>query len=229
VSGVVIYRVLGAIILCAIGVQRYHTLASPVEVRQYHARIRDSVAEVPRQINGWIGRDVPVPVQAITLLQPNLIVSKRYLSVESGLSVGFLLVHCSDAHDMAGHFPLRCYPADGWKVVDQRQRDWQVGSRLITGMEYRFSQAGEIGSPARTITVANFLLRPGGHIVRNMDQMLELIDGAGGQASGAAQVQVCFDTDVADAVRDRAVQSLVGGFEPVLAAILTDATKERAN
>src|SRR6478736_6072067 len=104
------YRICTALMLAAIGAHRLAVVHRPAEVAAHHRHIREVAASSsPRQFNGWIGEDVRVPSQAMSVLDPNVIISRRYVNVESGLSAGFLLVHCADAHDMAGHFPLRCY------------------------------------------------------------------------------------------------------------------------
>lgn len=221
-----LWRYSAVVVLCAMAAQRYHSLSRPINVEKYHASIRDSATMVPNRIEGWIGHEVSVPVQATTLLQPNLIISKRYLNVETGTTAGFLLVHCSDAHDMAGHFPLRCYPAQGWKLLDAKPHDWKVGDLVFTGMEYKFTRSAEIGAGAdQTIIVSNFLMRPGGQILRNMDEMMAGVRGAGGQAEGAAQVQVYFDGSTPDEARQNAVKVLLAGYRPVINAILADPSK----
>ena len=218
-----IYRVTAAGLLCLAGGYRYHTMKKPADVTDYQAAIRASVARVPSQFEGWIGEDCPVPVQATMLLQPDVMISKLYRNVETGRSVNFLLVHCADAHDMAGHFPKRCYPASNWHLDAQQSRDWRAGDLVVPGTEYNFSLPAAVGSlrGGRSITVANFLLRPGGHVLRDMDEMLALIRGAGGEALGAAQVQVVFEgSGWSQAERDRTVQAFIGGYRPVIDAIL---------
>src|SRR5213080_4692399 len=90
-------------LLVVIGAHRLATFQRPAGVERYHERVRQAVAQVPRLIGAWVGEEVPVPTQALSVLSPNAIVSRRYTSVEDGRSAGLLLVHCSDAHDMAGH------------------------------------------------------------------------------------------------------------------------------
>ncbi len=200
-------------------------MESPADVAATMAAIRASVEKVPNRIDGWVGKDIPPSIQATTLLKPNVIISRQYINVDTGMPIGFLLVHCSDAHDMAGHFPLRCYPAQDWKVISSEAKDWVASDMSVPGMEYKFTKDATIGGKGEaSITVANFLLRPG-HIVRDMDAMVSLIRGAGGQAQGAAQVQVCFYGEVPPEFRDRTVKSFITAYEPVIRAILADPTK----
>ena len=220
----VVYRSLAVALLGCIAAHRYATVRRPPDVHNYHERIRSAHAAVPSHIGAWVGTDAPVPAQAVRVLAPNLLVSRRYTNVENGEGAGFLLVHCDDAHDMAGHFPLRCYPAAGWELMASRAREWQVGNLRVTGYEYEFthdSLDGGRGGP-RSMTVASTLLRPGGRVFPDMASMTRSVIGAGGQSSGAAQVQVYFDRPLSQDQRDAAVVSLLEGHRPVLDAILAD-------
>lgn len=172
----------------------------------------------------WIGQDIKVPAQALTVLQPNVAISRLYVNIQDGSRAGLLFIHCTDAHHMVGHFPLRCYPADGWNLDASSQRDWQVGTLHLTGMEYEFSRP-EVGNPfgdSEHLVVDNVLLRPNGQILRDMNSMSDSIVGAEGQATGAGQIQIYFTPDVPVADRDAAVQTLVTGCRPVIDAILSD-------
>jgi hypothetical protein len=209
-------------LLALIGAQRLMTTRRAPGVERYHQRVRAAAAAAPRRIGGWVGEDVSVPVQAMTLLDPNAIISRRYTNVENGSSAAVLIVHCADAHDMAGHFPLRCYPAQGWVCGKSWPRDWPTGNLIITGTEYEFKRSQGAGQSAseQALVVANCLLRPGGNIFRDMDTMTASIVGAGGQALGAGQIQICFDVSVPEDQREHAIRELMEGFRPVLDAIL---------
>jgi hypothetical protein len=218
------YRLLALLVLTAIGAQRLVVMHKPAEVKLYQQHIREAAAAVPTQIDGWIGRDTRLPTQALNLLTPNAYVSREYTNVETGMRANVLLVHCSDAHDMAGHFPLRCYPADGWTCSSATARDWNIGNFNMTGMEYEFYKSETVGQSKaeESIVVANCLLRPG-QVLRDMDAMTATIVGAGGQSSGAGQIYVLFDASVPQAERAKAIKTLVGGYRPVIDAILAPA------
>jgi hypothetical protein len=217
-----VYRVLALLILAAIGIQRAVAMHRPASMVRYHEKIRAVADLVPKHIGAWVGQDVPVAVQATTLLRPNVMISRRYVNIENGLTAGFLLVHCSDAHAMAGHFPLRCYPARGWDVRSAVARDWMVDGLAITGMEYTFSLPDErMGArEPRLVVVANCLLRPGGKVLRDMDAMVSSVIGAGGQSSGAGQLQIYFDAGVSQEDRDAAIVTLVSGYAETIRTIL---------
>jgi hypothetical protein len=220
-----VYRTLAAVVLAGIAAHRYAAVRTPADVGEYHRRVREAGGAVPAHIGGWVGSDTAVPAQAVRLLDPNLLVSRHYVNVEDGRSAGFLLVHCADAHDMAGHFPPRCYPAAGWTLRARRPREWTVGGLRVAGFEYDFSK--DSLEEHRGITVASTLLRPGGQVFPDMAAMTRSILGAGGQSSGAGQLQVYFDDDrLSQDQRDAAVVALLGGYRPVIDAILGDVRPE---
>jgi hypothetical protein len=222
------YRLLAVLILGVIAAHKYATIRKPAGVPEYHQRIRESARSVPSRIDSWVGRDIPIPPQAIKVLDPNLMISRRFLNVETGVSAGFMFVHCSDAHDMAGHFPLRCFPARGWDVRSSSQRQWALDGLTVVGMEYEFvaGRPSNDGKPPPTMIVANCLMRPG-KIFRDMDVMTQSIIGAGGQAIGAAQLQVSFDASVSREQRDAAVVTLMTGHRPVIDAVLAGAAPKQ--
>jgi hypothetical protein len=221
-----IYKLVAAAILIAVGLQRSFVTARPPNIEKYQAHIRDVAAAAPADFGAWVGTDAPVSIQALTLLKPNVMISRSYLNIETGEHAGLLLVHCADAHAMAGHFPLRCYPARGWKVRSSLPRDWKVGVRSLTGTEYEFTMdADQPGEKAQAIVVANCLMRPGGQVFRDMTGLSRSILGSGGEAMGSGQIQVYFDASVPRAERDKAIVAILGGYEPVIDAILATPDK----
>ncbi len=222
-SSISIYRLIAAVMLAGMGVHRLATLRTHHGSEQYQARVREAAAAVPRQIGGWVGQDMPVGERSQNLLKPNVILSRNYLNVENGASAGLLLVHCSDSHHMAGHWPMRCYPAQGWKLTSDRPRDWTVGRLTLTGTEYQFAM--DVPGRTRSISVINCLLLPGGRIVRDMQGMARAIAGGGGQATPAGQIQIFFEGDVPREKRDEAARTLIEGYMGVIEAILAPAEK----
>jgi len=66
-------------------------------------------------------------------------------------------------------------------------------------------------------------MRPGGQVLKDMDSLSDSIIGVTGQASGAGQVQVCFfDSSLSDEQEQAIAQALVGGYKPVIDAILAN-------
>ena len=222
-------RTIAAVMLAAMAVHHHLTVRMPAGVEEYDQRVRESVALVPDHIGPWVASDETVPAQAVNTLRPNLIISRRYVNLETGVSVGLLLVHCADAHHMVGHYPLRCYPLRGWELQSSEPRDWTAGDRTITGMEYHFKMTSADsgrgpGSPEESLTVANCLLRPG-MVLRDMDGLSKSIVGAAGPSLGAGQIQVYCESSLPQAQLDAAVKALVEGYRPVLDAILSNPVK----
>lgn len=214
-----VYRLLGVVMLAAIGAQRYASEHRSPDVTRYQERIRTAADHVPNRIGSWVGQDAPVPAQALSVLKPNVMLSRQYVNVENGLTANVLLVHCSDAHHMVGHFPLRCYPARGWEAGSSEARDWNIGNIRLTGMQYLFTR--EIrGGGEQSLVVANCLLRPGGRVLRTMQELSGTLAGGGDTSSGAGQIQVIFPTSVPAAQREEAIATLLEGYRPVLEAIL---------
>jgi hypothetical protein len=217
------YRWLALALVAGMATYRYAALRKPPGIEAYHERVRAAAALVPRQIGGWVGQDAPVPPRAMAVLEPNVVLSRRYQNVENGSTAFLFLVHCADAHDMVGHYPLRCYPAQGWNLRSQRPCDWAAGDLGILGTEYEFAKTEPgVAREEQTIVVANCLMRPDGRTFREMGGMSDSIAGAGGQASGAGQIQVYFDGTVSPTHREEAINELLRGCKPVLAAILAE-------
>jgi len=225
INGLTLNRIIAACLLAMIFVHQQISFHRTPGVDAYHARVRQAAAAVPTRIGPWVGQDVPLRAQALTVLQPNAMISRQYVNVETGQSASVLLVHCSDAHSMVGHFPGRCYPADGWDQKQSTERDWMVGDLRLTGTEYEFTMESPFGAQnAQDIIVANCLLRPGGLVLRDMAAMSASIQGADGQSTGAGQMQVIFDAKVPVEERDAAITTLVGGYRGVIDAILSRPT-----
>lgn len=216
-----ICRLLAFGLLAAIGIQRYAVAHRSPDVTRYQDRVKAAADQVPMRIGGWVGQDAPVPVQALSVLQPNVMLSRRYVNVENGTVATVMLVHCGDAHHMVGHFPGRCYPARGWEVRSAEPRDWTIGGLRLDGMQYQFARASLTGGE-QSLVVANCLLRPAGKSLRDMEELSATLGGPLGTSSGAGQVQVIFQSDVLPAERERAIRTLLEGYRPVIDAILAD-------
>lgn len=218
-SKTMLWRLLAIGLLAAIGVQGYAVAHRSPDVDRYQERIRAAAEQVPTRIGAWVGQDAPVPVQALTVLKPNVMLSRRFVNVENGTVATVMLVHCGDAHHMVGHFPGRCYPSRGWEVRSAEARDWAAGELRLHGMQYQFANESP-GRGERSLVVDNCLLRPGGNSLRTMQELSGTLGGALGTSSGAGQIQVIFQSDVPDAEREQAVRTLLDGYRPVIEAIL---------
>jgi Protein of unknown function (DUF3485) len=223
ISNASIFRLAAVALLGLIAGQRILADQRSPGLQAYHDRVKQSAALVPGHIGPWVAQDVPVLARAVKLLQPNIMISRQYTNVENGQTAGLLAVHCPDAHDMVGHYPPRCYPADGWDLESQRQITWQFDGKTMEAMEYKLTlPAPSPDEPTHTIIVDNFLMRPGS-VLRDMDSLSNSIMGARGQAAGAGQMQIYFfDSTLDEAQRAAIFQELVDGYHPVIQAILAD-------
>jgi hypothetical protein len=187
----------------------------PADAEPYHKAAKAAIASLPYQLNGWVGRDEPVPEAAVKLLRPNHIVSRTYLDplrIERG--AGFLIVQCKDSRDMLGHYPPVCYPAQGMIQVSEESRDWDVGGMTIQGTEYVF--AGEkYGQKYRT-AVYNFMVVPGVGFARDMKGVERAAEDYQQRYFGAAQFQVTLNEAMPRFDRDRIFAALVGGNTKII-------------
>lgn len=151
-----------ASILMLIGmVAEARTHVQPAVAEPHLARCRAAIDAFPTIVKGasadWMGSDTEVPASATQLLRPNKILSRDYVNDETKATVSLLIVDCGDARDLQGHYPPNCYPAQGQKLLESRQRTWQLPHMRISGMEYHFA--------ARSLTnqeqvVYNFFVLP---------------------------------------------------------------------
>lgn len=190
----------------------------PVDAQPYLDRIRQVASQIPMNIGDWSGTDVPIPQAAVTMLSPNVVLSRRFINVASGLQADVLLVQCGDARDMLAHYPPECMVNAGWTLADAKSRDWRLGRLPITGTEYQFV----INSLDRneSVVVDDFMLLPDGRIARNMTGIEQIAASVSQRYFGAAQMQILMPSNVPQAQRDQAMLELLQPFAPAMNAIL---------
>lgn len=210
------------VLLCGVGADRL-AMPRPADATAYHRAVAQASAAIPTRIGTWIGEDVPVPSAAVTMLSPNVLLSRRYVDTATGREARLLLVQCGDARDMTAHYPPVCLVNSGWTLTESRPRDWLVGATRIPGTEYRFAMRsfGQMSA----IIVCNFMALPDGRLARDMGPVTAAADDVTHRYFGAAQVQVVLGADVTEAERDAAVSTLVGGLGQTLHAIGAEAVR----
>lgn len=189
----------------------------PADAEPYHARVRAAAAELPRQFGDWVGRDAEVPTSAQKLLRPNVILSRIYTNLATGVSATLVIVHCRDARDMIGHFPPACYPNSGWTPQGAVPASWIVDGVPLTGMEYTFSFRRPTGTDR--MVVDNLLILPNGALVRNMEQVTQVAANYAQRFYGAAQVQVLTPAALDDQQREAIFDQVVGAALPLIQTI----------
>ena len=183
----------------------------------YHRAVADAASTIPQRIGDWVGTDVEAPREAIKLLNPNVLRSKRYINEKTGESATLLFVHCKDAGDMAGHYPARCYPTQGWIEVDRQPKDWHISGLTIEGSEYTFS----LLRPEGTIrmVVDNFIIMPDGRTLRDIDGVYDAAADYKTHFYGAGQMQLLTEASMSDRRRNEVFHEIVGANMAVIDAV----------
>ena len=208
--------VAAAVLLSLMGVSA--TLRpKPADAEPYHAKIRDMAKSIPLRIGDWIGSEQPVPRSAVQLLRPNVLQSIRYQNTATGRTVSLVLVQCKDARDMAGHYPPRCYPANGWTQRHRQAETWHAAGMPIPGRAYEFSYERPDG--IQRITVMDFIILPSGKIVRSIKDVYDAAADYSEHFFGAAQVQLVFAGQPTKAIRQKIFAQLVAPDVPLIRAM----------
>lgn len=210
VSGLALLFLVGA------AADRAANMVAPEDTAPYQARVREAYAQLPMRMGDWVGEDTPVPQAAITLLRPNVILSRRYTNFVTGRTASVLLTQCADARDMAGHYPPICYPNQGWILQGRELHQWSVDNLMIDGTTYRFLRSPQ--SPAG-IAVRNFMMLPDGSTAADMDAVRKSTS-VRRRFYGAGQVQVICDAGVPEQEQDEIFASLVRGHVPLINTVL---------
>jgi hypothetical protein len=211
-----------------------HIRADDPRVLKYQAACRDAINGIPLTLIGptgnmWTGTDAPVATAATELLRPNKILSRDYVKQGSSeLSATLLIVDCSDARDLQGHYPPRCYPAQGQKLESSKPRTWHLNGMDINGMEYEFSK-GDLGDEQ---VVYNFFITPcvpgvavshkelNGAICRDMDDVYTSGEDYQRRYFGAAEFQVVMSGAMSAEQRDEAFVDLMTPVQNVIRTLM---------
>ncbi len=192
---------------------------TPADAEPYHRRVL-SVAQALNvsQIGEWVGQDVEVPMQAQALLKPNVLISKRYYNQDRERVVNVLFVQCKDSRDLAGHYPKNCYPANGWRLSLEQTRDWDIGGKILQGMEYEFDMMRD---HLRTdhLLVDNILMMPGTEFPRDMVQFNRWSQSYERRYLGGGQIQVVFWGEWPQELHERVYEQFVQAYLPLIEAI----------
>ncbi|MCH8315018.1 MAG: exosortase-associated EpsI family protein [Planctomycetes bacterium] len=159
--------------------------------------VRQAVMAVPYRVGRWTSIKIDIPVAAIELLHPNAILSRRFEPIDGGPSITLLLVHCTDARDMGGHYPPKCYPSAGWKLVSSRRDSLTLKDKDLPVAVYTFSRFSEIGIENR-IRILNTFVLPDGSLTPELDDISKLADRVNVASLGVAQLQIVSSLTVSD-------------------------------
>lgn len=226
-----------AILLLLGMVAEQNTRVKPADADPHLLRCKKAIMSIPMTIatasdGTWYGQDVPVPSAATALLRPNIILSRAYTNL--GETVSLLIVHCSDARDLQGHYPPRCYPAQGETIINPgMKRTWHLSHMSITGMEYAFgAAAGQIGDQI----VYNFFVTPrvpgavvshpelDGAICPDIDSVYTSGEDYQRRYFGAAEFQLIFNAEMPQEQRDQAMVELLNPMQNVIRTLMNKDT-----
>lgn len=183
----------------------------------YHARIREGVRAIPSTIGEWVGVDVEPMPSAIDLLDPVVILQRRYSNQRTHQTLSLLVVHCGDVRRLYGHFPPNCYPSvGGWEL-----RRAELDHATILGQEraiMRYAFDRESLGRAQNLSVLNFMVSPSrtSPVVADMDSLMRASPSRLTPGLGAGQVQI-LGLDALDANdRQEALGVFLQALEPAL-------------
>lgn len=180
-------------------------------------QVTEALEGAPYRIENWEGVDVPVPTAAIEMLRPSAILSRNFTNVEDGRAASLVVIHCTDARDMDGHFPPVCYPSRGW--IHDRNVDEQfslvVGEKQIPVTLYHFRGGVDLGLPGR-LHVFNFFLQANGVLTPDRPVVNHLLERHSRSARGIVQVQVVMSGQFAMEDATAAASTLLQGAMPLL-------------
>lgn len=183
----------------------------------YHDRIREAATGMPQHVGDWKGRESELPRSASHLLKPNVLRSRKFHNHTTGRRATFILVQCRDARDMTGHFPPRCYPANGWRLELKQSKEWQIGTLKIPGTEYIYTLRGIEGTTRKAI--ANFMILPNGRFAANMKALNEAAEDHSRHHYGAGQIQLVMDAHISEDDRHATFVELVGAHMDLIEVI----------
>lgn len=180
------------LLLAGMGVQSA-LRPGPGDAEPFHRAVVAKLDTMPRQIGDWVGTDEPPTRAAETLLKPNVLIQRSFRNIETGEWATLLLVQTKDAGDMNGHYPPVCYPSSGWTQEQSEPIDLRVEGMAIPATEYTFELTSADG--AASMNVINFMIMPGGEILRGIDGVARAAADYTRYFHGAAQVQVVTPGD----------------------------------
>lgn len=201
---------LSLVIVVGVGILAPQPPSIDAELVARHDRIRRVLEGVPLRCGEWIGEEQPLAPAAVELLRPNASLSRSYRRIGGDERVMLSLIHCSDARDMAGHYPPICYPSHGWSLdlpldasmragglrdsaVDPERFESlevkTVDGRLMPLRVYRFSRMGE-GLTEIKMTVLSAFILPDGSWNSDLGAIRDVQTRRRASREGVAQIQV---------------------------------------
>lgn len=182
--------------------------------------VAQAIEDLPLWIEGYRGADQPPIQAAVELLRPNKLLQREYVDPLSGERFSVLVVHCADVRDMMGHYPPRCYPSNGWDMLETRE-DAIERSRggPIPVMRYRVSLQDGSTRYARVIANTFVVPRADDPLGRDDDALDRVTRTRWSSGLGAAQVQIITDEGMDPDTRARIERSVADELDGLIEAI----------
>lgn len=183
--------------------------------------VAQAVADAPYRIGRWVGKDIEVPPAATKLLQPNAILSRKFVRMDNEVALGFLLVHCTDARDMRGHYPPICYPHSGWATLGEEKghlAEVVVEGQRLPVRVYEYCRVEDEISELR-IRVFNAFVLPDGTVTTEVDQINRMAERLALTGGGVAQLQIVSDYTVGDELAAESAGEILAGMPRLLAEL----------
>ena len=208
---------LGVIVVLPMLLPTYSRLADARGDRP--AEVAKAVDNAPALIaDKWAGVKVEMPPAATQLLQPNAILSRRYSHMGDPLAVELLVVHCTDARDMRGHYPPICYPSSGWRADGSHDGTLKLNCGTVPAQFYVFKRTDGRGVE-RGLRVLNLFVLPDGRVTVKQEDIVERAARRAVAVLGVTQIQVVASTSVKEERLTLAAQEILNGMPNLQQAI----------
>jgi len=120
---------------------------------------RGTLGQLPMEIDGWKGRDVPISDDIIRATDCDDFVNRAYARPEKRQNVGLWVAYGVKFRDLMPHRPEVCYTGNGWTLDEIRELKLAAAdSTAIPCRLLRFTR-GALGG--ERITVLNYYLIDG--------------------------------------------------------------------
>jgi len=216
---------LGCLLLFGIVIEKVSIRLPVVDARPYHKHVREVAAKLPTLMGDWVGVDVPMSTAAVSVLKPNVMISRHFVNVRTGYQATVLLAQFPDRRDLLGHYPPVYYPNQGWRIVSDKYWNVRADAVLIPAREYKLVKSDP--NNADQMVVGNFLIVPDGRLVRDITGLGGLSVNKYHNQFGAAQMQVVIHGYLTVNVREQIFRELVIGHYPLIQAIQSGNTESR--
>jgi len=170
------------------------------------------LASVPQEVDGWLGRDVPVEDQVAEMLRADFNVQRSYQHPHGSTIWVYVGYYGTRRGGRAEHTPPMCYRASGYRVAESQVLDLQ-DARGFRAQEMVVEDEGE-----RRLVLYWFRSRERTGILGEFGQMIDRLRNrmTTGRADGAlVRVSASVEDGNADAVRSQLVQ-FAAQFDRVL-------------